>query len=85
MKRRNHETLESPCVNCGALVDRAVCSEGDAKPEPGNITICFYCGHIMAFDAMLRLRELTDAEHVQVAGDPTIIAMQKARERMMKS
>jgi hypothetical protein len=41
--------------------------------------ICFYCGHVMAFDAALRLRPLTDEEMLEAAGDPRILAIQTGR------
>jgi len=50
-------------------------------PRPGNITICFYCGHIMAFAKDMSLRSLTDAEIHDVAGNPLIIEIQANRPK----
>jgi hypothetical protein len=49
------------------------------EPEPDDITICLYCGHVMAFDKRLKFRELTDDEIKLVADDKRILAIQKAR------
>lgn len=69
------------CTNCGKLVDGAMCVGNNAVPEPGAITVCMPCGHVMAFDEGLALRELTDEEIVKVAGDPRLLAIQRARTR----
>jgi hypothetical protein len=61
------------------MVDAATSVSGEHGPHPGNITICFACGHIMAFANDLTLRELTDEEMHAVAGNPEIIAVQKLR------
>ena len=70
------------CLNCGKLIDVASAVDCDAAPSPGDFTICLACGHLMAFDDELILRELTDAETVDVAGDPRIIAVQVVRQKM---
>jgi hypothetical protein len=38
----------------------------------------------MTYDDGLRLRDLTDAEMHDVAGDPRVLAIQKARQQMGK-
>lgn len=68
------------CPNCGKRLDAATCfTDPAAKPAPGDLTICFYCGHLMAFADDLRVRQLTDPEMVEVAGDPRILALQRVR------
>jgi hypothetical protein len=68
------------CTNCGRVNNAAtVVNEIDAGPSPGDVTVCMYCGHIMAFAKDLSLRDLTTDEMVEVAGDPRVIAIQKAR------
>jgi len=86
MRLANENILpEQKCLNCGVITDRAsgVISDdlvtGPVIPEPGSITICIECGHIMAFAGDLTFRQLTDDEMKQVAGDPRIIAAQTAR------
>jgi hypothetical protein len=61
------------------MLDAAASMSGEHSPEPDDISICLYCGHLMAFDGDLKFRPLTDAEMVQVAGDPRILAIQRAR------
>lgn len=70
---------ECRCLSCGTTCNAATSTDGDHDPEPGGITVCLYCGHVMAFDDGMTMRELTDEEMVDIAGDERIIAIQKAR------
>jgi hypothetical protein len=64
----------SPCTACGKVMDSAwEAGPGNARPKPGDASICFYCHHLMVFGDDLALRDLTDAEIVDVAGDPSIV------------
>lgn len=73
--------VPSKCLSCGIENDVATSVDGDCSPEPGDVTVCFYCGHIMAYDDDLKLRELTREEQIAMAGDQRILAVQRARAR----
>ena len=75
-------TPESACSSCGTLNDAATSVDGERGPRPGSVTVCLQCGHIMAFDLDLRLRELTDKEAYAVAGDRRILAIQRGRKKL---
>lgn len=75
----------SSCLGCGKPNDVATPTKGDATLEPGAISVCFYCGHIAAFDESMRLRDLTSDEMKMVAGDRHLLAIQKARSMMRGS
>jgi hypothetical protein len=86
----SHTAKPSLCLNCGKFVDRAEAAIGkdDPKPEPGDITICFGCGHVMAFDEELGLRELTKDEETKVADIPDIAKVRiliRVREKYKKT
>jgi hypothetical protein len=49
----------------------------DFTPRPGDLTVCLYCGHLQAFDADLKLRNLTDEEMHAIAGDEKLLAAQR--------
>lgn len=72
----------SRCLHCSRLLDGATCVGDDDNPNPGDVTVCIYCGHIMAFANDLTLRELSKEEAIDVAGDPRIMAIQHARRRL---
>jgi len=73
------------CLECGHELDAMSGIGNDVKPVAGDITICIMCGHIMAFNADLSLRELTDAEAMSVAGDPIIIGFNAIRAKAVKA
>lgn len=68
----------SPCLGCGKEIDAGTGVGTMRKPRAGAIALCFYCGHLAAYDSALHLRPLTDEEMLAAAGDERIIAMQKA-------
>ena len=53
-------------------------------PKPGDPNVCIYCGHIMAFDENLQLRDLTPDEELKIAGDPALMVIQQARTAVIK-
>jgi hypothetical protein len=56
------------------------------RPTPGrSVSVCIRCGHLMAFDNELRLRDLTSAEQIAIAGNPVLLAIQAARGKVMKA
>lgn len=74
-----------PCIECGHPLDAATLPFNQkVKPRPGDISMCIACGHLTAFNASMRLRELTAKEMHDIAGDPNILRMQAARAKVMK-
>jgi hypothetical protein len=70
------------CLDCGKLTDAAAIAdvpEAEAvDPKPGDIAICFYCQHVMAYgDEPWTMRPLTDQEVIDIAGDKSIVETQK--------
>lgn len=76
------------CLECHHLVDNATCftNDGGKFPDPGDITICLYCGHIMAFSERGEghLRPLNGQEMRDVAGDPHLLALMELRLEALK-
>ena len=79
---QSHKVQESACTACGTQWNGATCVGEDAAPTPGDITVCICCGHLMAFGEDLKLRDLTDAEMLLVAGDKRVLAVQLARGKL---
>jgi hypothetical protein len=64
------------CTSCGHPVDAATpVGSVDAAPSPGDATVCFHCGHVMIYADGLSLRDPTDAEMHELAGDPRIVVI----------
>jgi hypothetical protein len=74
---------EAKCLACGMLVNAATSLNTDFDPndpcDTPKIMICLACGHVQALTDDMQMRKLTDAEMVLIAGDPVILAAQKAR------
>jgi DNA-directed RNA polymerase subunit RPC12/RpoP len=66
------------CLNCGKILDGATSTTSGKLVSSGDVTICIYCGHLMAFATDLTLRALTDEEIYAVAGDKRILRAQRA-------
>lgn len=64
------------CVNCGKKIDSAAPTpdypDGSA-PRPGDVAICLDCVHVHIYADDLTLRNPTEAELVDIAGDPDIV------------
>jgi hypothetical protein len=73
--------VESHCTNCGMVVSAATGIDSNAQPSPGDVTVCFECGHVMIFDDDLKVRDLTGDEIRMIAGDARIVGFQKLRAR----
>lgn len=64
---------EQLCPYCGEHVDRATPapSNQDARPEPGNFSLCCSCAGILVYQADLTVRKATDEEIADVMKDAT--------------
>ena len=69
------------CLNCSKPLDAAASLESDDPPRPDDITVCFYCGYIMAFTEDFKLRKLTQEEMEEFSDSDMIRAIQVARQR----
>ena len=79
MGMQTTRTTCSRCTGCGASLDAATASR--ATPRAGDVTVCFYCGHVLAFADDLSLRPLTAAERHELRRSPAwaeIVRLQRA-------
>lgn len=56
----------SPCLSCRRINDMAS-GFGKRGPKPGDYTRCYKCGHPMAFNDDLTLRNVTGKEMLELA------------------
>lgn len=67
----------SPCTNCGKMLDAASSPFNDDTPEPGSSAmVCLECGHVMILAEDGKLRDPTDKEIIELAGDRDLVAAQ---------
>jgi len=65
---------ESRCPNCGWHVSHTTNVDGeDIAPECGQLTLCYFCGAVMIFDAGLKPRWLTQDELENVLADRKLV------------
>jgi DNA-directed RNA polymerase subunit RPC12/RpoP len=72
---------EVACLDCGKTIDAAArtVDKDDDRPSPGDVAICFYCGHLMVFADDMSVREPTEGEVIEMAGDPDIVEGMRMR------
>lgn len=57
-------------------------SEQDARPGPGDVSMCFGCGSFALFDEDMLLRRPIGAEVTYIGTDPKLRAMRLAWRNM---
>jgi len=72
----------SACTACGHPCNAATDIFATAKPSAGDFSVCLACGHVMAFGADLRLRDLSPAERQEAAAHPQLRQMLAAHRRV---
>jgi hypothetical protein len=75
--------------SCGHKLDAASELKANGpRPEPGNLSVCIYCGRLRVYTDDLTLRELTDDELDEIMSDPEtahdILLMRRAIRDMQK-
>ena len=80
MSSNMEKTKQSACKGCGHSLNMAAIPKGEGGPSPNDITVCLYCGHIMAFTDDLGVRNLTSKEMIEVAGSPNLLEVQRFRQ-----
>lgn len=82
---------EDYCPTCGKLCDSATSTIGDHVPDPGDVTVCLYCGSInkygndMALEKMTKIEiELLPKELLTQLGTIQRLVFERNIEKMMK-
>jgi hypothetical protein len=79
----SHRKAASPCPFCGKVMDCASNIEGKGAPEPGDVSLCIYCGGVMIFDRELVGRKPTDPELFALALSDCWPTVERARRAIM--
>lgn len=62
LKNKMTYTRKQDCPSCGILLNAASHFEGEASPEPGDVTVCATCKTILTFGEAMDLRLATQEE-----------------------
>jgi hypothetical protein len=69
-------TPVNACLDCGRKINAGAPTPDapDAStPNPGDLAICLHCAHVMVYAQNLTVRAPTDAELVEIAGNPNMV------------
>ena len=69
-------TPVNACLDCGRKISAGAPTPDmpDAStPNPGDLAICLHCAHVMVYAQDLTVRAPTDAEMVEIAGNPDMV------------
>jgi len=78
-------TPKTECLRCRKKLDAASYIKDESKsPVPGDVTICMYCGYLMAFTDDMTFRELTE-EEIKEVPLVEVARIQRARKAVMDS
>jgi len=87
-----HRMPKAACTACGQRLDMASGVDGDARPTPGDLSVCIHCANVMTFTNNLLLRTLTTHELAEAMLDPdvaravaAVTQMNRARKGRRKS
>jgi hypothetical protein len=63
------------CPYCSKETDADAPAPGtdDVAPEPGDVSVCFYCGGIILYVEGGGLRKPTDEERTELLDDPGVV------------
>lgn len=75
---RNPDMPADRCPGCAHPFNDATHVAGDAKPSPGDLSMCWYCGAFLEFNPDLTTRLLT-LEDIGSLPDDVRISLQKVR------
>ncbi len=70
---------EAHCPNCGNKLDAASPTQGAPAPEPGDVSICFYCTALLEFNKEM-IPELMSEETHQSLNPATLAELLRVRE-----
>lgn len=58
------------CPSCGHHMDATTDPSGNAhSPQPGDVSLCFYCGDLSWFGSNLMLKAMTPEESIEIMNE----------------
>lgn len=75
---QHHDMPKDRCPVCAHPFDDATDAFGNARPKPGDLSLCIQCGSFLEFRFDLTVRELS-LQAVSELPDSTRIQLQRVR------
>jgi len=83
MMQRDIRLAANACPKCFKKLDAATCVEKDRlpgwRPEPGDLSVCLYCGAFLMYDKAMRLQILPGSEVVKLPREKVELMMNARR------
>lgn len=57
---------EQACPHCGHTMDADTHAHGDARPAPGDVSVCLYCTGFLVFNHDMTRRAMTDEDQAEL-------------------
>lgn len=83
-RRTETRTPLARCSSCGRPIN-SQSNPHDEIPQPGDVTICIGCGHVMVIDGDGSVREMTLEEAVEITRDDVLQAEIKRIKRGLRN
>jgi hypothetical protein len=62
------------CWCCAAVLeDQTAVGRGEPDPNPGDVSVCFYCAAVGIYTEDRDIRVPTDAEAARLLNDPEVV------------
>ncbi len=69
-----HHLDPEPCPNCGHMIDACTGLQGKESPDPGDVTICMYCGALLRYGEGLSLIKLSPENAKKLCDENPLLA-----------
>lgn len=60
---------EQGCPSCGHTIDADIEAFGDARPTPGDVSVCLYCTSYLVFNHDLTRRLMSNEDFLDLDGE----------------
>lgn len=56
--KKNSKLKDTVCPNCDKSLNAATAVNNHAQPEPGDVSVCAYCSHLLVYKEDLTVRQM---------------------------
>lgn len=85
MSTPSTRTPPARCSRCDQVLDAVSKAEGEGTPQPGDISMCLYCGALHLFTKRLKLRRMTFGEIAELEPDTRALLRRMQRAQRISS
>lgn len=75
---KSTELSKRKCPACGHDIEASTHLVDEVSPEPGDVSVCLYCGEFYIFDDDMNFRDPTPEEYVRLEATPELDLVRRA-------